>query len=287
MSRSVCLLFAFCACHLLDPKPGLEMILAVESTDPVALQQTVVTLRNRLERAGVRGSKVEARADSKVRVLLPASDDPERVRTFLTRSARLEFRIVDDEATVIRELALPPGSAVEHGTDRHNDWRSDRVYEEHYLSAPTREQIETVLADAKIPAPLQVRFGDLGDGRVRTYLVREAELTGDSIESAEANLDETIMTYNVFIHFDAQGTRMFTKLTEENVQRKLAIVLDDEVMSAPVIQERISGGSAQVTMGGGRDPRASEAEARNLAAMLAAGALPVPVTVESETVLTP
>jgi len=95
------------------------------------------------------------------------------------------------------------------------------------------------------------------------------------------------MTHNVFIRFDARGARIFEKLTEENVQRKLAIVLDDKIMSAPVIQERISGGSAQITLGGGRDPRELEAEARDLASMLSAGALPAPVTVESQTTLAP
>jgi len=287
MIRGLCLLFALSACHLLDPKPGLEMILAVESTDPGALQQTVVTLRNRLERAGVRGSKVEARADGKVRVLLPASRDPERVRTILTRSARLEFRIVDEESPLLRDLSLPSDSPVEHGMDRRDDWSSGTVYQEHYLVAASPKELEAVLASVEVPTSVSVLFGDHPDGRVRTYVVRAPELTGEFIESAETRLDEMAMTHSVFIRFDTQGARMFEKLTEENVQRKLAIVLDDEVMSAPVIQERISGGSAQVTLGGGRNPKETEAEARDLASMLSAGALPVPVTVDSETVLAP
>jgi len=286
--RSVWIPIALSACHLFEPKPGLEIILAVDSQDDADIRQTETTIRNRLERAGVRGSSVKARPDGKLRVLLPATSETERVTTLLTRRAQLEFRIVDEQGTLFRDLSLPSGSPVERGSDRRDDWKSGNVYEEHYLVASSRKELEAVLASVEVPTTVTILLGNDHNGRVRTYVVGKAELTGDFIESAEARLDEMTMAHNVFIHFDARGARMFEKLTEENVRRKLAIVLDDKVMSAPVIQERIRGGSAQITLGGGgRDPRENEAEARDLASILGAGALPATVTVESQTTLTP
>jgi preprotein translocase subunit SecD len=85
----------------------------------------------------------------------------------------------------------------------------------------------------------------------------------------------------VSLSFDARGARLFERITEANVGKRLAIVLDNNVYSAPVIQEVISGGKAQIT------GRFTMEEARDLAIVLRAGALPAPVKILEERTVGP
>jgi len=115
----------------------------------------------------------------------------------------------------------------------------------------------------------------------RTYLVdRDVPLTGESLEGANANISQ-INEPEVNITFDAVGAREFERLTEASVGKRMAIVLDDYVHSAPRINEKIGGGSARITMGRAGAKSFDEwfADAQTLALVLKAGALPAPVTV--------
>ena len=81
------------------------------------------------------------------------------------------------------------------------------------------------------------------------------------------------LAFKVFMNFNARGAKVFERVTEENIKKRLAIVLDGKCYSAPVIQDKIPGGRAQITGSFTQD------EARDLAIVLRAGALPAPVSV--------
>jgi preprotein translocase subunit SecD len=85
----------------------------------------------------------------------------------------------------------------------------------------------------------------------------------------------------VSITFDKKGARLFERITADNVKKRLAIVLDDNVYSAPVIQEKIAGGEARIT------GNFTTEEARDLAIVLRAGALPAPVQILEERTVGP
>ncbi|OGQ91363.1 MAG: hypothetical protein A2289_11390 [Deltaproteobacteria bacterium RIFOXYA12_FULL_58_15] len=286
MIRYAMLLLLLSGCHLFTPKPELGMILAVETTDPVVQQKTETTIRKRLANAEIRGSSVQSRPDGKLQVLLPRISDREALKELLTRQARLEFRLVDEkESSVFESIELPANSRVKRERETFDDGSSDHSNVEHFLVAPKQRDLESVLTELKLANGLEVVFGD-DRGQVRTYLLGEAKLTNDSIESADIELDEMVMQYIVLIRFNEQGAQLLEKTTKENVRHKLAMVLDGRVISAPVIAESISGGSARISRGGLGNPQHTETQTRNLAAMLSAGALPVPVTIESERTLT-
>ncbi|QAZ67670.1 protein translocase subunit SecD [Solidesulfovibrio carbinolicus] len=103
-------------------------------------------------------------------------------------------------------------------------------------------------------------------------LKADAVMTGESIADARANFDPNNQAY-VALTFTPSGARQFERVTAENVKKQLAIVLDGKVYSAPTIQEKIGGGRASIT------GRFSTEEARDLAIVLRAGALPAPVTI--------
>jgi preprotein translocase subunit SecD len=104
-------------------------------------------------------------------------------------------------------------------------------------------------------------------------------LTGETLSGAEVRYDSDFNEPYVAITFNSIGAMIFQEVTRANVKKRLAIVLDDNVYSAPVIQEEIAGGRAQIT------GQFTTEEARDLAIILRAGALPAPVIIlENRTV---
>ena len=117
----------------------------------------------------------------------------------------------------------------------------------------------------------------LADAGGRVHAVnRRVELSGDRLADASAGFDPQTREPVVNFRFDRAGARAFAAITEANVGRPFAIVLDDKVLSAPVIREPITGGSGQISGG------FSVQEAGTLAALLRAGALPAKLTVIEE-----
>ena len=105
-------------------------------------------------------------------------------------------------------------------------------------------------------------------------LAKKVILTGADLADAQASFDQTTSEPIVNFQFKGQGAKTFEDYTAANIGKYLTIVLDNEVISSPVIRDRISGGSGQIS-GGFRDIT----EARDLAVLLRGGALPVPVDV--------
>ncbi|HJL72739.1 MAG TPA: protein translocase subunit SecD, partial [Nitrospinaceae bacterium] len=112
------------------------------------------------------------------------------------------------------------------------------------------------------------------------FLVKKRTvLTGETLSGADVRYDTEFNEPYVAITLNSIGAMIFQEVTRENVKKRLAIVLDDHVYSAPVIQEEIAGGRAQIT------GQFTTEEARDLAIVLRAGALPAPVVIlENRTV---
>ena len=104
---------------------------------------------------------------------------------------------------------------------------------------------------------------------------KDAMLTGEDVADARPAFDQMNKAY-VTLNFNARGARIFERATSENVGRRMAIVLDGKVYSAPVIRERIGGGRASIS------GNFTTAEAQDLAIVLRAGSLPAPVSVLEE-----
>lgn len=104
---------------------------------------------------------------------------------------------------------------------------------------------------------------------------KDAMLTGEDVADARPGFDQLNQAY-VALNFNGRGGRIFERVTGENVGKRMAIVLDGKVYSAPVIRERIGGGRASIS------GNFTTAEAQDLAIVLRAGSLPAPVTVLEE-----
>jgi len=199
--------------------------------------QGVETIRNRIDQFGVREPQINAEGDDRIVIQLPGLKDQQRAIELVGKTALLEFKLVDESISV------------------------------------EEAQRGNIPEDSQI---LYQKTSDPGSGRVirsPVLVKKRALLTGDTIKSAKVNFGGQGGGAYVGISFDSRGAKAFDRITAENVKRRLAIVLDDTVYSAPVIQERISGGDAQIT--GNFTPE----EASDLAIILRAGSLPAPVKV--------
>jgi len=147
------------------------------------------------------------------------------------------------------------------------------------------------LLRGKIPEGRDIGFGRKEaqlEVEYRTYYLHsEVALTGDYITDASVRPDSETGQPEVALNFDRAGAKKFEKLTGAHVRERMAIVLEGEVSSAPVIQTRIGGGAARITLGATRNYNEALAEAQDLAVVLRAGALPAPVRILEERTVGP
>ena len=216
-----------------------------------AAEQALETIRNRIDQFGVAEPSIQRQGENEIVVELPGVKDPGRAIDLIGKTAQLEFKLVDDEAPIAAKLP----SAVQPGDE-------ESVLKEFADKIPPGDQI---LFERKLNSETGVVR------KIPILLKKEAVLTGDSLSEAKVSLDSRFGEPYVSISFNAEGAKRFEEITGANVKKRLAIILDNNVYSAPVIQEKIAGGSAQITGNFTMD------EAKDLAIVLRAGALPAPL----------
>lgn len=215
----------------------------IQRIQEYALDQSLETIRNRIDEFGVAEPIVQRQGSRDILVQLPGIQEPQRAKALIGRTAVLEFRLVSPQNAAFNPESPPAGTAVLPGLD------TDKA---------------------------------TGATRRTSYLVEsKVELSGEAVEDAKVQLFDQLEGPFVELTLNSDAARRFDALTAANVGRQLAIVLDGTVYSAPVIRERIPGGVASIT------GNFSVKEARDLAIVLRAGALPAPVTLIEERTVGP
>ncbi len=217
-----------------------------------AINQALETIRNRIDQFGVAEPLVQRQGLKQIVVQLPGVKDPKRAKDLIKETALLEFKMLDEDNQM--KLDLP-------------------------ARIPKDKEADVLKqAESKLPEGSQVLFEravekDTGREYRIPYLVKKrVMLTGDVLSDARVSIGQFNDPY-VSITFDAKGGREFERITGDNVKKRMAVVLDNTIYSAPVIQERISGGRAQIT------GTFTTQEANDLAIVLRAGALPAPLKI--------
>jgi len=216
-----------------------------------ATDQVLEIIRNRIDQFGVAEPTIQRQAENEIVVQLPGVKDPKRAVDIIGKTAQLEFKLVDDEASIAAQLpaSILPGE-----------------------EAQVMEKVKDKLPEGDEILYQRVTNKETGVVTRRPIVLKKQSLlTGDLLTEAKVNIDQRFNEPYVSIAFNATGAKIFEDITAQNVKKRLAIILDGNVYSAPVIQEKISGGNAQITGSFGME------EARDLAIVLRAGALPAPV----------
>jgi preprotein translocase subunit SecD len=246
---------------------------------------------------------------------VPGEDEASfrNIRDIIGQTARLEFKLLDDETDFFAPIAktatpesLPEGLRFERetvpiGLDESGEQKS-KANTYAFIKRGEKENIQQTLSRLKewvaaldVPQDRELGYELVYDtdpvtlketesGWRTFFLKSRAEITGDLIRDAAAVPDQSQGSFgqwHVALTFTDQGGRIFERITGENIKRRFAIILDKRVESAPVIQTRIPGGHATITLGS-NDPEIQLRDARKLELVLRSGALPAPITPSNE-----
>ncbi len=217
----------------------------VEYIKKMAVEQAIETIRNRIDEFGVNEPDIRLQGENRILIQLPGIKDTKRAKNLIGKTALLEFRMVDEENDVnaARKGNVPPGSELLYQTNRNKE--TGHV--------------------SKIPFLIKKR----------------TPLTGADLTDASVQIDSQYNEPYVTMKFNKKGGRIFARLTGDNVNKRLAIVLDNTVYSAPNIRSKITGGNAII------EGSFTMEDARDLAIVLRAGALPAPVNIIEERTVGP
>jgi protein-export membrane protein SecD len=206
-----------------------------------AIQSSIETIRRRVDAFGTTEPSIQREGRSRVLVQVPGISDVERLKTLIGETGKLEFKLVDPSANpeqIAQSKVVPPGDELLYGNPPSG--------------APQ------------------------GSPQIPYVLKNQVLVTGQNLVDAQPSFDQRTGEPVVTFRFDAAGATRFGKVTSENVGLPFAIILDNKVISAPVIREPILGGTGQIS------GHFSVQEANDLAVLLRSGALPAKLTVIEE-----
>jgi len=229
--------------------------------------QAIEVIRNRVDEFGVAEPVIAAQGRDRILVQLPGLTDPTRAKELINKTAKLTFRIVDETKTQDEVAAMV---AEAEKTHNFNLTSEGMTYAKYF------KKMNEVLRD-KLPANTMISFekaqnaSSMEAGKVAYLLRTDQDVSGDLLEDAFLSFGQ-YGEPEVQFRFGTDGRRLFGQLTGANVNKRLAIVLDDVIYSAPNIRERIDG-VGQITLGS-RNAEEAQAEGSLIATALRAGALP-------------
>ena len=216
----------------------------MDSIKKMATEQALETIRNRIDEFGVSEPDIRLQGGNRILLQLPGITDPDRAKDLIGKTAQLTFQLVDEEASLDNALAGTPPVGTEI------------LYQNKFDPVTS--------TDSKVP-----------------FLIKkQVLLDGSLLIDARVEFDQ-FQQPQVGIEFNRKGANIFDRITGANIHKRLAIVLDRTVYSAPVIQDRIAGGKAVIT------GQFTLEEAKDLAIALRAGSLPAPVKIIEERTVGP
>jgi preprotein translocase subunit SecD len=202
-----------------------------------AVDQSIQIVERRVNELGTVEPLIQRQGTDRILVQVPGLQDPQRLKELLGKTAKLDFRMVDQTMTVEQALESRP------------------------------------------PPESEILYGTRKEGRIPYLIEKRVVVSGGDLTDAQPGFDQRTSEPIVNFRFNSSGARKFGQATSENVGRPFAIVLDNEVISAPVIREPIIGGSGQIS------GSFTVESANDLAILLRAGALPAPLTIIEERVV--
>ena len=286
--------------------------LSLQSED--SIKRVIEIIQNRVDQFGVAEPTIQKQGNNRVIVELAGIEDSERARDLLQSTALLELMIVKNvESTnaIIRQIdSIVSSEKTEKKTENNeiNDLFDSASSSESGFSSllisvggnlaiasQDLSALKNILLNEDVKQILEAtnstiltsdssiklvnEIGEEEEFYTLYHLFNNAELTGGVIEDAQMRLSQAGVTAGqavVEVEMNSEGSREWARITGANINNRIAIVLDKKVHMAPVIRSQIFGGGTVIE---GLD---SIEEAEDIAIVLRAGALPVPVTIAEE-----
>lgn len=230
------------------------------------IRQAIETIRNRIDEFGVAEPSISQQGDNRILVQLPGMADAEQAKKLINTTAKLDFMIVDDTVNYAEV----------------QKWIKDAETAGNFTMASMKySDYVTKINEAlrgKIPDKSVVYFGKAENARTMdagslAYVLRaDTDLGGTDLDDASISFGQ-FGDPQVALRFNPTGANKFADITGNNINKRMAIVLDRIVKSAPNIQTRIGDGNAVITLGQ-RNQQESLDEAKMISTALKAGSLP-------------
>jgi preprotein translocase subunit SecD len=230
------------------------------------IQQAIETIRNRIDEFGVAEPSISQQGADRILIQLPGMADAEKAKQLINTTAKLDFMLVEDKDPA--QLQTLIGQAEKSG-----GYSLKTLKYSEYISRLNKD------LQGKIPDKTLIYFEksdnaqNLEAGRIPYLLRADTNLGGDALTDAYVSFDQ-YGAAEVALRFNETGKGAFKALTGQNRGRRMAVVLDKVVKTAPNINSEIPNGEAVITLGGGRDREKKMEEAKMIAMALRAGALP-------------
>ena len=229
--------------------------------------QVVEVIRRRIDEFGVSEPVITVQGENRVLVQLPGIQNSARARDIIQKTARLEFRLVNQEVPTStltewvrsvekeKEYSLSLKFPYPEYVRKINEDLKDKIPEKHFLVFQRAESSRSLLT-GKVPILVRTDSGAGGE------ILQTAFVSSDEFGNPE-----------VAFQINVEGRKIFSDLTGNNIKKPLAIILDKELKSMPIIQSRISD-RGSISLGRGEGQQSIQEEAENIATVLRAGALP-------------
>ena len=255
-----------------DEGTKLEIALAgplKKQIEEQSVGKSIEVIRNRIDEFGVTEPEILAQGNDRIVVQLPGVRDIERAKELIGKTAKLEFKMVNDtiapaimggwmDKAAKAGITYKKGDRFSEYLAKMNDFLKADIPEGHELAFEKRVNKAT------------------GEEMNTPFVVEKiAKIGGDDLADARVQIDQQKNDPYVSMDFKSAGAKKFEEATGANIGRRMAVILDGNVYSAPVIQAKIGGGHAQITLGGGVNFNKTMSDAKDLALVLRAGALPV------------
>jgi protein-export membrane protein SecD len=224
--------------EMLEPSAGSFVMHMTDNfktrTQGQILEESIETVRRRIDQLGTREPTIERQGEDRILVQVPGLSDPQRLIEILGKTAKMTFQMVDDTADL---------NQAQRGI------------------VPIGDEL------------LQMQPDKSGVKKPPLVVERRVLVGGDRLTDASQGFNPQSGQPDVIFKFDTVGAREFGDATKENVQKRFAIILDNQIIEAPVIIEPILGGSGDIT------GNFTVQSATDLAVLLRSGALPAPLKV--------
>jgi preprotein translocase subunit SecD len=267
-----------------------------------SVKQAMETVRRRIDEKGVKEPQLSTRDED---IIIEIAGDDQgfaEIKDLISRTARLEFKMVDDNVDYFARMAQEKSAVLPQGLQFMLEdaplgpgTTKARYYAR--LRKQPHEDMQTALkrmrewaAGLQVDPDHEIAFGKVEEfndkdvleevGWRTYYLFRKAEITGDMVRAAHKQLDPQ-RGWAVGMELSQVGAERFEDVTGRNIMKRFAIVLDGKVESAPRIEGKIGGGRCQITMGSG-DRDQQLADAGKLEIVIKSGALPAPISPSSQ-----
>ncbi len=246
----------------------------IDEVKKQAVEQVLETLRKRVDATGVKEPSIVKKSNGRINVQLPGAVDLQQAIDAIGTTAVLEFRMVDPEQdqALLRDILAAAEAALPEA-----QWKDDLVVNEWLWETKRLPEDRIVLWHyEEVPGEGMKRIDyTTGDREGPLILMNEVVLTGNDVNDASVGFDQNNMPY-VSLEFKPRGAKIFCEITTAHVKERFAIILDNQIRSAPRIRERICGGRASIDMGNSMD---ALEEANTLALVLRTGSLDAPVSI--------